>query len=116
MAKSKNTLDIKNKRLGNVSKTNLSKPRMSERKEAWFRIIVGIISGIILSVWKILVIILSIINWLVTVISGKRNKDLAVFCEYWNTETYKFIRYLTFVSNARPFPFSELERMSDFEK
>lgn len=89
--------------------------KFSERKEAWFRILVAIISGILLGVWKAIIIILSIINWIVVVFSGKRNKSIAEFCEYWNTETYKFIRYLTFVSNKRPFPFSSIERMSKFE-
>ena len=88
--------------------------RKSERKEAWFRIIVGIVSGIILGLWKALIQILAIVNWLITVFSGKRNKELAEFCEYWNTEMYKFARYMTFVTNERPFPFSNLQRMSRF--
>ncbi|HTZ41739.1 MAG TPA: DUF4389 domain-containing protein [Candidatus Omnitrophota bacterium] len=92
-----------------------AKKGMSERKEAWFRIIVAIVSGIIIKVWGYLISVLAIINWLIVVFSGKRNKDLAMFCEYWNTEVYKYTRYLTFVSNIRPFPFSDLERMSDFE-
>lgn len=86
--------------------------KKSERKEAWFRIIVAIISGIILGIWKGLVGILAIVNWFIVIFTGKRNKELAGFCEYWNTETYKFIRYLTFVSDKRPFPFSKMERMS----
>ena len=90
--------------------------KMSERKETWFRIIVGIISGIILGLWKIIIVVLGIINWLITVFSGKRNKDIANFCEYWNTETYKYIRYLTFVTNTRPFPFTNVERISKFER
>ena len=87
----------------------------SERKEAWFRIIVAIITGIILAIWEYLILILGIINWLIVVFSGKRKKSLAEFSEYWNTEYYKFYRYLTFVSNKRPFPFSELERISKFQ-
>jgi hypothetical protein len=90
--------------------------KMSERKEGWFRIIVCIISGIILGIWKALVSILSVVNWFIVIFTGKRNKELASFCEYWNTELYKFVRYLTFVSNRRPFPFSSLERISKFEK
>ncbi|MBS3073127.1 DUF4389 domain-containing protein [Candidatus Pacearchaeota archaeon] len=106
----------KNKPLKNVSRNEkYSKPKMSERKEAWFRIIVAIISGIILGIWKILVIVLLVLNWIIVVFSGKRNKGMADICEYWNTETYKYIRYLTFVSNKRPFPFSEVERMTKFE-
>ncbi|MEK6855151.1 MAG: DUF4389 domain-containing protein [Nanoarchaeota archaeon] len=87
-----------------------------ERKEAWFRILVLIVTGIILSAWKIVIFIISILNWLITLFSGKRNKDLAEFSEYWNTETYKFLRYLTFVSNQRPFPFSGLEKISKFTR
>tara|TARA_Y100000310_G_C20661660_1_gene805133 strand:- start:129 stop:410 length:282 start_codon:yes stop_codon:yes gene_type:complete len=90
--------------------------KMSERKEAWFRILVAIISGIILAIWRYLVFILAVVNWLIVVFSGKRNKELAEFCEYFNTEAYKYIRYLTLVSNKRPFPFSNMERISKFEK
>jgi hypothetical protein len=86
----------------------------TERKEAWFRIIVAIISGIILKIWAGLVGIIVILHWLIVVFSGKRNKDLAMFCEYFNTASYMFMRYLTFVSNKRPFPFSRLERISKF--
>ena len=87
---------------------------MSERKEAWFRIIVAIVSGIILGIWGYLIKILGVVNWLIVVFSGKRNKDLANFSEYFNTEVYKFTRYLTFVTNKRPFPFSSMERISKF--
>ena len=89
--------------------------KKSERKEAWFRIIVVIISGIILGLWKGLIQLLTLVHWLVVIVSGKRNKDIAEFSEYWNTETYKFIRYMTFVSNKRPFPFTNLEKMSRFQ-
>lgn len=88
--------------------------KKGERKEAWFRIIVAIVSGVVLGLWKGLIEIIVVIHWLMVVFSGKRNKDLALFCEYFNTEAYKFIRYLTFVSNKRPFPFTKLERISKF--
>ena len=91
-----------------------AKKGLSERQEAWFRIIVAIVSGIILGIWAYLILVLGIVNWLIVVFSGKRNKDLAEFCEYWNTEYYKYYRYLTFVTNRRPFPFSSMERMSKF--
>lgn len=90
--------------------------KREEKREAWFRILVFIISGIILSAWAVLVKVLAIINWFVTIFSGKRNRGIAEFCEYWNTEVYKFLRYLTFVSNKRPFPFNKLGRISKFEK
>ena len=94
---------------------NLAK-KISERQEALFKIIILIVSGVILSIWKILIQILAIINWLITIFTGKRNKEMAELCEYWNTEVYKYIRYLTSVTNKRPFPFSDVERISKFEK
>lgn len=89
--------------------------KLSQRKEALFRILVAFVSGIILSVWRVLTIVLAIVNLFMVLFTRKRNKEIAEFCEYWNTEVYKFIRYLTFVSNKRPFPFSEMERISKFE-
>jgi hypothetical protein len=89
--------------------------KMSESKEAWFRVIVAVISGVILHAWGSLICVLVVLNFLVTIFSGKRSRGMAEFCEYWNTEMYKFMRYMTFVSNKRPFPFSNLEKMSKFQ-
>jgi hypothetical protein len=89
--------------------------KKSERKEAWFRIIVAIVSGVILEVWSYLIGILAVINWFITLFSGKRNKELAIFCEYWNTEAYRYMKYLTSVTNERPFPFSDMQRIGKFE-
>ncbi len=88
----------------------------SERKEGWFRILALIISGIILSVWGALIKLLALVNFFVVIFSGKRNRGIAEFCEYWNTELYRFIRYITFVTNERPFPFTSIaERISKFK-
>ena len=94
----------------------MAKKKMSERQEAWVRIVVLIVSGVILIIWKILIQILAVVNWLITVFSGSRSREMAELCEYWNTEIYKYVRYLTFVTNERPFPFSNVERMSKFKK
>ena len=95
----------------------MAKKKMSERKEAWMRIVVGIISGIVLSIWKIFIQLLAIINWLIAVFAGKRNKELARMCEIWNTQIYIYLRYLTFVTNERPFPFKSLTKsLSKFKK
>ena len=90
---------------------------MSERTEALMRIVVGIVSGIIIGVWKIFIKILVIVNVLIALFTGKRNKDVAELCEIWNTQFYILLRYMTFVSNKRPFPFSSLEKnLSKFGK
>lgn len=87
-----------------------------ERKEALMRIIVAIVTGVILYLWGYVIIFTTILNWLVALIVAKRSRGLAEFSEYWNTESYKFYRYMTGVSNVRPFPFSSIERISEFEK
>ena len=90
---------------------------MSERIEALMRFVVGIISGIILGLWKVLIQILGIVHWVVAIITGKRNKDIAEFSEIWNTQIYIFLRYMTFVTNERPFPFESLTKnISRFKK
>ena len=96
---------------GNNSKLN----HKQERIEALIRIPVAIVSSIILSIWSYLTGLLILINWFMTLILGERNRTLALFCEYWNTEIYKFARYMTFMSNRRPFPFSRIEWISKFE-
>jgi len=90
----------------------------SERKEAWLRIVVAIVSGIILKFWGIAVAVAAVLNWIVAVFSGKRSRRMAEFCENWNTEYYRYVRYLTFVTNERPFPFGDLaeENISKFTK
>ena len=89
---------------------------MSERTEAFFRIVVCIITGIILGIWKGLIQILAVIHWFYVVFTGKRLKSLAEFSEIWNTQIYIFLRYMTFVSNERPFPFKDLwKNLSNFK-
>lgn len=84
---------------------------MTERKEALMRIVVGIVSGIILSVWKIVVQVLSIFHWIVVLVNKKRNKTFAEFCHIWNCQVYAFLKYMTFATNKRPFPFNPIAKV-----
>lgn len=89
---------------------------MTERKEALIRILIGIISGIIIGIWGSLVKFLAFLNWIMVLITQKRNKGIAEFCEIWNTQAYTFLRYMTFVTNKRPFPFNQLKKnLTKFE-
>ena len=90
---------------------------MSERSEILMRLVVLVITGIILAVWKYLIVVFFIINWFYVLFTGKRLKQLAEMSEVWNTQWYIFQRYLIFVTNKRPFPFEKLEKsMSKYEK
>jgi len=87
-----------------------------ERKESLMRIVVLIVSGIILAFWAALVKILILVNFFIALFSNKRNRGVAEFCEYWNTEFYRFSRYISFVTNERPFPFTSMsDRTSKFK-
>ena len=81
-----------------------------ERKEALMRIFVGIVTGIILGVWRALIFVFVIMNWIYVLFADKRLKEFAVLSEVWNTQMYTYIRYMVFLTNKRPFPFSKLER------
>lgn len=81
---------------------------MTERKEALMRIVVGIVSGIILSVWKVVIQVFGIFHFIVVLVNNKRNKTFAEFCHIWNCQVYSFLKYMTFATNKRPFPFNPL--------
>ena len=84
--------------------------KKTERKEAWFRIIVLIITGIILYLWGYVILFLTIINWIIAVFSGKINRGISEFCSIWTKENYRFLQYIIFQTNERPFPFNSLEK------
>ncbi len=90
---------------------------MSEKREAWMRIIVGIVSGSILEIWKGLIMILGVVNFFIVLFKNKRDRGIAEFSEIWNTQKYIFMRYMTFVTNERPFPFEKLSKnITKFKK
>jgi len=83
---------------------------MGERLEILMRIVVAIVSGIVLSVWKWFILVISAINWIYTLFAGKRLRNLGDLSEIWNTQMYTYMRYLTLVNNERPFPFRDLTK------
>ena len=52
------------------------------------RVLVLIVSGIILGLWKALVQILVLVHWFIVIFQNKRNKGIARFCEIWSTQIY----------------------------
>lgn len=87
-----------------------TKKYFSERKEILWRLLIGIVSGIILGVWRYFIFVLALFNWIYVLFTNKRMKQVAEMCEIWNTQAYTYVRYLTMVTNERPFPFSELKK------
>jgi len=87
----------------------------SERLEALMRIVVCIVSGIILKFWMIPVELLTLIHWIVVIITGKRIKKWAEFCHTWNAQIYIFLKYMTYASNKRPFPFTKVGKVDKID-
>ena len=83
---------------------------MNQRIEALMRIPVGVVGGVMLYVWMYLIGVFIVINFVWTAVSGKRIRDVAELCEVWNTQKYIFVKYMTFLTNERPFPFSRLAK------
>ena len=83
---------------------------MGERLEILMRIFVAIVTGIILGIWKIFIVVISVVNWIYTIFAGRRIKGISEMSEIWNTQQYIFVRYMILESNERPFPFRHLTR------
>ncbi|HKZ33946.1 MAG TPA: DUF4389 domain-containing protein [Candidatus Nanoarchaeia archaeon] len=89
----------------------------AERKEALMRILILIVSGTILTVWRIFIYLIIFMQLVYVLITGRRMRNLAVWGETWNTQWYIFQKYIIFLDNRRPFPFGKLEKnMDEFEK
>ena len=90
---------------------------MNNREEILMRVVVAIVSGIILGVWRYFVFVICVVNWIYTLFTNRKIKEIAELSEIWNTQVYTFLRYMTLVSNKRPFPFNRLTKnLSKFEK
>jgi hypothetical protein len=50
------------------------------------------------------------VNIIYKIITGKKINELSNMSEVWNTQNYHFMRYMTFCSNEKPFPFEELKK------
>lgn len=99
-----------------VTTMHHKKENHSERKEALFRVIVVLICGLFMYFWSMLAMVLTILNWLFALLLGERNRWIADFLEIYNTFVYVTFRYLTGVTNERPFPFTSLKRMHEFQE
>jgi hypothetical protein len=84
-----------------------------ERREAWMRIPVAIVSGIILHVWGFFIFIFALVQLILTIAEDRKNKELLRMCNVYLVQLYIFVKYVTFLSDKRPFPFADLEKEID---
>lgn len=96
-------------------KKQVSKKEEKERLEALWRVLVGIVSGIIFYLWLYVFYVVVVVHWIFALLVGKRHKGLADFGDYFVSNFYIFFRYMSGVTNRRPFPFGDLEKLNKFE-
>ncbi len=94
-------------------KKKFTKRQENERREAWMRIPISIVSGFIFYIWGFFVCIFAIVQLIMVLVEGKKNKEFLDMCKNYVAQLYAFVKYITFISNERPFPFGDLRK---FEK
>jgi uncharacterized protein YqhQ len=109
MAKDKKSEEPKE----NKEKKKFTKKQESERREAWLRIPIAIVSGFILEIWGFFVLIFSLVQLIMVLVEGKKNKDFLDMCKVYVAQLYIFAKYITFISNERPFPFGEVKNFKE---
>lgn len=81
-----------------------------EKKEVWMRIPIFIVSGFILHVWGFFIAIFALVQFILILVEKKKNKEILRMCGVYLVQIYIFVKYVTFLSDKRPFPFGELEK------
>lgn len=80
------------------------------RRELWMRIPVFILSGVILYVWGFFVLIFSLAQLVLLLVEGKKEKEFTHISSIFSNQIYIFFKYITFLSDERPFPFSKIKK------
>jgi hypothetical protein len=80
------------------------------KKEIWMRIPVFILLGVILYVWGFFILIFSLVQLVVLLIEGKKEKEFSHISSMFSNQIYTFFKYITFLSDERPFPFSKMKK------
>ena len=79
----------------------------AEQEEALLRIPIVLIGWIIMDLWAVLICAVGIIHLVYALFMGKRHKGMADFANSFVTYMFNFVRYATFTTNFRPFPWND---------
>jgi len=83
---------------------------MSNKKEIWMRIPVFIVSATILKVWGFFILILALVQFVLILSGNKKEKEFLSMSTMFSEQFYCFIKYITFISEEKPFPFSKIKK------
>ena len=74
-------------------------------RSTWMRLLFMLVFVVFYAVSRLVVIVVVIAQFLTVLITGKTNQQLKDFGQALSTYTYQMLRYLTFNTERRPFPF-----------
>ncbi|MCX6746703.1 MAG: DUF4389 domain-containing protein [Candidatus Pacearchaeota archaeon] len=83
---------------------------MGNKKEIWMRIPIFIVSGVILKVWGFFILIFALVQFILIFLEKKKEEEFSRMFNLFGEQLYCFIRYITFISEEKPFPFSGLKK------
>jgi hypothetical protein len=74
-------------------------------RSTWLRLFFMIVVSLLYGVSRLVVGMVVVLQFFWVLFTGNTNPSLDSFAQSLATYTYQIIRYLTFVSDERPFPF-----------
>jgi hypothetical protein len=75
------------------------------RRGTWLRLLFMFLFGMIFNVVQIVIMLTVFIQFFSTLLTGHSNRQLAGLGDSLGAYVYEIIRFLTFASEAMPFPF-----------
>jgi len=72
----------------------------------WMRLLFMLVFSVIYSVAEVVLVMVVVFQFFCVLLSGKRNDQVLSLGEQLSTYIYQVLRYLTYNSDERPYPFS----------
>ena len=85
-------------------------PKPYADRRHWLRGLFMLLFVVFYNVAEALALLVALFQFLHTLVTGTRNERLLDFGEYLSRYIYDVMAYLTYQSEDRPFPFSDLKR------
>ncbi len=77
------------------------------RRETWIRALFVILFALIYGVAEVVLVMVVFIQFGFVLVAGERNQKLLDFGASLSTFVFQILRYVTFNSDDKPFPFSD---------
>ena len=90
---------------GDRQQQTLSVKENLKKRSTWLRLFFMLVVVLLYSVSRIVVSVVVLLQFFWVLFSGETKKQLEIFGLSLATYTYQIIRYLTFNTEERPFPF-----------